>query len=221
MFIIDLLMGVAIGMASVIIMITLFALWRLKSSAPATQTVTETKKNSEKALLLPYYAAENAKEAAGQTGMLYFGSAAAEREYSAALAKLKPGYSANFFVTRKEIAEDTRNIGDPDITVVERPKQPQLPASLKYRGKTYAMLHGTDDGLLMIVKIPDEYAELLGRTHPNICRANFPHGANWYYIPIDGAFWNKDSVYSVLTSARRFVAAKNGFAAAKPLRTAS
>jgi len=129
----------------------------------------------------------------------------AEKQYRNDLAKFKAEHVKDFSITRKEIADDVREIENPDIAVVERLKQPQLPMSLKYKNKTYAMLYGTDEGVLMTVKISDDYAEELAETHSEICRACFPNGPNWYHIPIDGAFRDKESVYRVLTSARTFV----------------
>ena len=129
----------------------------------------------------------------------------AEARYRAGLERLKTEYFTNFYITRQEIADDTKKMGITDITVVERPKQPQLPVSLKYKGKTYAMLYGTDKGVLMIARFDEEYAGELARIHPEICRAGFPRGANWYSLPVDGAFREKESVYRVLTAARFFV----------------
>ena len=116
---------------------------------------------------------------------------------------------AGFSITRREIADDARRIGDPGISVIERPSQPQLPMSLKHRDKTYAMLHGTENGVMMIVRIADQYAGELAKIHPEICRARFPRGANWYCVPIGGVFKDKESVYQVLDAARGFVAQKS------------
>jgi len=110
-----------------------------------------------------------------------------------------------FLITRKEIADHIRSIENPDITVVERHEQPQLPMSLKFKGKTFAMLYGTDEGVLITARIPCEYTEKLVRTYPEICLARFPNGPNWYYIPVDSTFSDKESVYSVLTNALVFV----------------
>jgi len=110
-----------------------------------------------------------------------------------------------FSITRREIADDTLKLNDPNITVKERPDEPQLPMSLNYKGFTYAMLHGTEAGVVMIVKIADAYAAQLALRHPEICRARFPRGPNWYYLPIDYTFRDKESVYEILGAARAFV----------------
>jgi len=133
-------------------------------------------------------------------------AADAERKYRLVLEGFKTKhYKQNLVVTRKEIAADIIALGNPDLTVSERPQQPQLPMSLKYKGKTYAMLFGTDAGVLMIVRIDDVYADILSIKHPEICRSKFPKGRNWYFIPVDGAFKNKEEVYRVLEHAREFV----------------
>ena len=131
----------------------------------------------------------------------------AEMKYLQALEKFKADYYSDFKITRKEIIEDTKEIGNPDITIIERPA-PQVPVSLKYKGKTYALLYGTDMGVIMVVKLYDEYADSLAVRHPQIRRGKFPAGANWYYVPVDGAFKDKKAVYDVLNTAYEFVLAK-------------
>ena len=68
------------------------------------------------------------------------------------------------------------------------------------------MVYGTDTGVTMIVRIDGDYADALIVKHPEIHRPKFPKGANWYYIPIDGAFDSKEAVYEILNAAREFVA---------------
>jgi len=116
-----------------------------------------------------------------------------------------PVLAATFSITRKEIADYILTLNNPDITIVERPRQPQLPMSLKYKGKTFAMLHGTDEGVLMIVRLSDDDAETLAPAHPEVCRASFPKGPNWYCVPVDGTFSDKESVCTVLANAYSFV----------------
>jgi len=136
-------------------------------------------------------------------------SCAAELNYLRALEKFKSDYYSDFTITRKEIVDDTRAIGNPDIVILEK-EQPQMPVSLKYKGKTYAILYGTDKGVMMVVKLTDSYADKLAAKHPQIRRAKFPAGANWYYVPVDGAFDSKDAVYSVLNVSYGFILVKYG-----------
>lgn len=131
--------------------------------------------------------------------------AAAEEEYRTKLEKYKSEHYTKLYITRKEIADHTRGLINPDISVVERPKQPQLPMSLKYKDKTYAMLHAIDTGVLMIVRIPAYYAASLSGKHPEICRTKFPKGADWYQLPADGAFSSKEAIYQLLATACKFV----------------
>jgi len=135
---------------------------------------------------------------------------AAELNYLRALEKFKADYYSDFMITRKEIVEDTKALGIASITVVERGKEPHLPVSLKFKDKTYAMLYGTDKGVMMIAKLSDAYADKLAVRHPRVCRVKFPAGPNWYYVPVDGAFDGKESVYAVLNAAYAFVLAKFG-----------
>ena len=136
-------------------------------------------------------------------------SAVAEQQYRASLERFKAEYYSNFIITRREIAADIRAMDDPNITVVERYKQPQLPVSIKYKGKAFAMLHGTDMGIIMTVKLDSEYADNLTKKHPELVRARFPKGPSWYLLPIDGAFADKESVYRVLMAARAFTEAQD------------
>lgn len=109
-----------------------------------------------------------------------------------------------FSITRREIADDTRQSGDRDIAVREYPNQPQLPTTLKYRGRTYAMLYATDKGVLMTVRIADDHAEELSCLYPGVRRASFPRTSNWYCVPVEGAFAAKEDVYRILSEARAF-----------------
>jgi len=120
------------------------------------------------------------------------------------------GETVTFFITRREIAEDARRLGDPDITVSEYPCQPQLPTTLKYRGRTYAMLYATDNGVLIIARLDNGYAEELVCKYPGIRHAAFPRGANWYCVPVGRAFTDKEEVYRILFEARAFLPAAGG-----------
>ncbi|MCL2821574.1 MAG: bacteriohemerythrin [Firmicutes bacterium] len=138
----------------------------------------------------------------------------AEKEYETALEEMKGlFYTTNFKITRKEIAERTMELvqtnGDTNINIAQRPKQLQLPMSLKYGKKTFALLYGTEEGVLMILNLDNDVAEHLAQTHPEICRASFPAGKNWYYLPVDGAFTCKEEVYRVLDSSMEFIKEKN------------
>ncbi|MDR0426107.1 MAG: AAA family ATPase [Clostridiales bacterium] len=134
----------------------------------------------------------------------------AEREYAAALAELKEAY-AEFRISRSEIAKRMRALAaaqdNADINVIERPKQPQLPMSLRYREKTFGMLYSIETGVLMVLRMSRAYAEELSARHPELCRAQFPAGPNWYSLPVDGAFEDKAAVYRVLDHSLDFVKA--------------
>lgn len=144
------------------------------------------------------------KEAPQKASILEPSLAESEKNYLTSLQKFRIENSSKFIITRREIAEDTRNLKNPSITV-SQPASPQFPTSLKWKGKTYAMLYASEMSVLMIVRISDEYANELSQTHPEVYRAVFPKGSNWYVVQIDGAFPNKESVYEVLTAARLFV----------------
>jgi len=148
-------------------------------------------------------------EAAESAGLVEESSAKAEEEYKAALEEYKAEHYTDFKITREEIAEDTRQKKEAGVSVVERPKRPYLPSSLKYQERTYAMLRaprGEEKAeVIMIVRISDDCAGQLAEVHPEIRRAKFPKGHNWYYIPVDGAFGNKEAVYKILDNAKEFV----------------
>jgi len=115
------------------------------------------------------------------------------------------GETVTFFITRREIAEDTRGLGNPDLTIKEYPYQPQLPTILKCKDRTYAMLYATDRGVLIIARLTDAYAEELICKYPGVRRASFPRGANWYCVPVEKAFTDKEEVYRILFEARAFL----------------
>jgi hypothetical protein len=57
----------------------------------------------------------------------------------------------------------------------------------------------------MIVLIPDSVAAALAAAHPNVRRAQWPNGANWYFVFVDDSFKDKDAIFSILTTARLFI----------------
>jgi len=109
-------------------------------------------------------------------------------------------------ITRQEIMDEAYASGGSEISTVEHPEQLHQPISLKWNGKTYVMLYGTDCGIIMIIKLPDDYAANLKSLHPAICRAHFPTAENWYYVHVDKEFHSKDCVFKVIHMARDFVA---------------
>jgi len=133
----------------------------------------------------------------------------AESKYLAALEKFKSEHYTEFYITRREMVADTLALNNTDIKVLER-VEPQMPVSLKYKDKTYAILYGTDRGVMMVVKLSDVFADKLAVKHPEIRRAKFPAGANWYYVPVDGAFDSKEAVYTVLNASYGYVLVKYG-----------
>ena len=128
----------------------------------------------------------------------------AEQEYKAMLAELKAQY-ANILISRQEIVENMRTITDPDLEILDRFKNARQPSSFKWKGKTFIMMYGTDMGIIMTLKIPHDLADRLASRHPEICRASFPAGKNWYTLPIDGAFKDKESVYRLIHASLEFI----------------
>ena len=118
--------------------------------------------------------------------------------------------AAERHITRREIAEHIRKSNDTDVSVAERPSEPHLPMTLKLKGKTYAMLYGTEDGIVMVVKLPAVYASNLMSVHQSARRAIFPKGSGWYYVPVDKTFKDKEreQVYAILGASRYFVAGR-------------
>ena len=152
------------------------------------------------------FQAELEKKSLDNMGEIVAAAEAAEKKYrdelAAAMAELESGKYVKFMLTRKEIAENAKETGGRAVTVVERADS-QLPMSLKYGAKTFAMLYGTDAGIVMVVRIPAEYADEFVKEHPAIRPAKFPR--KWYQIPIDGTFKDKESVFRVLAYAANYV----------------
>ena len=140
--------------------------------------------------------------------------AAAEKAYYEALDKYKEEHFTDFKITRQEIGAEARKQKSEGVTVAERPAKPHLPASLKWKGRTFAMLYEKNDVVSMTIRIPDEYAESLIPKHPEVRRAKFPIGHNWYIVPVDGAFRNQEQLFEVINKAREFVKTANAEALA-------
>ena len=145
----------------------------------------------------------------------------AEREYYARQAEPEPIPASTFVApippppppvvpakhiySRAEMIEDTLALNDENITVSQRPDQPQLPVSLKYKKKTYAMLYASDGGILIIARLPQTFADMVMRVHPATKKAVFPKGPYWFSIPIDETFQSKAEIHEILDSARGFI----------------
>lgn len=128
----------------------------------------------------------------------------AEYAYRAALEEFKAVNYTGFTITRKEIAGHIRELNDPRITVSGHCEKSLQPVSIKYKDKAYAMLYETETAAFMTARIADAYADGLSLSHPEIRRAEYPKKPGWYYIPLDGAFDGKESVYRVLKAAQIF-----------------
>jgi len=112
----------------------------------------------------------------------------------------KPSFS------RLEIINDVTKLPDENISVKVRKDAPQLPATLKYKNKGYAMLYAADEGMLVIAKLPKDFANTVAYSHPATNRAVFPKGAHWFSVPIDSTFKDKAEIHEILNTAREFVA---------------
>ena len=130
-------------------------------------------------------------------------------EPAPALPAEQPCGGCASIITRQEIVDEAYESGGAEISTVVHPEQLHQPVSLKWHNKTYAMLYGTDCGIVMIIKLSNDYAAHLKTVHPAICRAHFPTAENWYYVHVDKEFHSKECVYKVIHSARDFVASKN------------
>lgn len=113
-------------------------------------------------------------------------------------------------ITRHEIAEYTKSQGKKELNVIEHENDPQIPMSLKWKSRTYAMIYTADDGLSIIVALEDEYAIELSKIHTGMHHPKFPNGPHWYSIPVNNkAFKSKGDVYKLLDHACEFVANKD------------
>jgi len=105
-----------------------------------------------------------------------------------------------FVITRQDIVDWTKALGDEDITVSEKTEDPQMPHSLRWKNRTFALAYGTDIGVLLIARIHDDYAQELSKTH-RVDRSKFPKGPCWWAIPINQTWTSKQEVLEVLTQA--------------------
>jgi len=137
-------------------------------------------------------------------------------EYEKALLKYRQKKVIPFIMTRTRMLRYVqRTFTLEGEEVVSRSKQ-CLPASLKSKGKVYALVYEkmylnnfpdnkTNSYVSMTVRISDVYAKWLALRHPEVCRAAFPKNRNWYVVPVDGSFSNARMVYRVLKNAKKFV----------------
>jgi len=130
------------------------------------------------------------------------------REYATALNEQPaPKGITQFTVTRQNIVDWTRSMGDIDITVREKIDDPQMPHSLRWKNKTFALAYGTDAGVLLIARIPDDYVAVLSKSH-RIDRSKFPKGPYWWTIPINQTWTSKEMVMELLKKSVRYVSEK-------------
>ena len=104
-----------------------------------------------------------------------------------------------FSITRQEIIAYAIS-QDPEKITAKDTLDPQFPYSLKWKTKSIAMLYGTDKGVLMTTRIHEDAAKDLGKKH-DVQVAKFPRGKNWYFIPIDDTFHNKEQVFEIVHMA--------------------
>lgn len=112
-----------------------------------------------------------------------------------------------FLITRKEIIEYAQN-KDPENISAKIPEGPQHLYSLKWKKSTFAMLHGTDKGVLMVLLLNEKSQLELAKKH-NVQRSKFPRGEHWYTIPVDKTFTTKEQVFAIIQMAIDFVKAKS------------
>ena len=108
-----------------------------------------------------------------------------------------------FTITRKQIIDFAQS-QDPDHISARVPEGPQHLYTIRWKAATLAMLHGTDKGVLMIVRISDKDKEALAKVH-NVQVAKFPRGENWFTVPIDCSFTSKEQVFAIVLKAIEFV----------------
>jgi len=108
-------------------------------------------------------------------------------------------------ITRQEIVEEFRRIKDTSLEIVDRFDNPRLPSSLKHKGKTFASMFGTDMGIILVAKLPQDVADVLAKNHRDFGPSSFPKGKNWYALPIGSSFKNKADVIDVLLASYEFI----------------
>ena len=108
-----------------------------------------------------------------------------------------------FSITRQDISAFAMNQDPEFITLKEKP-DPQFPYSLKWKNKTFHMLYGTDKGVIMIARLREQDAKGLSKRH-NIQPSKFPRGKNWFVIPIDNTFTNREQVTDITLMAIDYI----------------
>ena len=123
--------------------------------------------------------------------------------YCSVQSQATPPDPDKFTITRKEIIDFAQS-QDPDYISARIPEGPQHLYTLRWKAATMAMLHGTDKGVLMIVRVSSKDQAELAKTH-KIQPAKFPKGENWFTVPIDNTFESKEQVYAIILQALDFV----------------
>jgi len=130
-------------------------------------------------------------------------------QYVLALQKEQPQTptKAKFAITRQDIVDWIKTLEETDITVKKRTQDPQMPYSLRWKDKTFALAYGTEVGVLLIVRIQDTYAKDLAEIH-RVDRSTFPKGPSWWAIPLDHTWTSKEMVLNLLESSITYVKTK-------------
>jgi len=108
-------------------------------------------------------------------------------------------------ITRDEMVERFSRIDDSSLEIVDRFDNPRLPSSFKWRNKTFVNLFGTDKGIILVAKLPEEKAAYIKQAHPSLCPASFPKGKNWYSLLIDDTFKSKEDVMRIIYAGYDFI----------------
>lgn len=79
------------------------------------------------------------------------------------------------------------------------------PHTLKYMGKTYAMLYENRFGLVrVIVRLNNAEISKIKRKHKYITPSKFPFGFFWYQLYIDSSFYKKSQIAELFANSREF-----------------
>ena len=100
-------------------------------------------------------------------------------------------------ITREEITDYIKSLGDRHLSVTSDHSNV---LSLKWKTKIYAMLYAADKGVLLMVRVAENYARALCL---KIDRTKLK-GSNWYSVLTD-YMSDKRKIYEILAEACKFV----------------
>lgn len=80
-----------------------------------------------------------------------------------------------------------------------------FPDSLLCKNKGIGFLYEKKDGIKLIIRVEDQYADALSAVYDTCYISKFPKGKNWFAIVIDNSFRSKQEVFQILDNSYDYV----------------